>query len=73
MPLQGKNEVQHAAVERIHLAAVGIDVYGGDTGAVLMPQGGGYIIGGGGQLIEGEGSPGMSRPVGGKRGEGRIR
>lgn len=41
MPLQGKNEVQHAAVERINLAAVGIDVYGGDTGAVLMPQGGG--------------------------------
>ena len=41
MPLQGKNEVQHTAIECIHLAAIGVDVYSGDTGAVLMPQGGG--------------------------------
>ena len=41
MPLQSNNEVQHTAIECILLAAIGVDVYGGDTGAVLMPQGGG--------------------------------
>lgn len=69
--VRAKHQLQHTAVEVVHLSGVGIDIYSRYTGAVLMPQGGGYILYGCTQIVVGQRSPGMSRPVGREKGKGR--